>query len=200
VKKKVIAFFDFDGTVTKRDSLSHFIQYGVGHANFLLGLCALMPVLLAYKMNLIPNNRAKEKTISYFFKGWEFTRFLQIASHYSEYKLPQLIRNDILKKIDWHKALDHEVVIVTASLEHYLAGWCVTQKASLIGTRLEVQNGKITGRFASPNCYGTEKVKRIRESFSLSHYDYIYAYGDSRGDREMLGLANEKYYRGVRVP
>jgi len=158
-----------------------------------------MPVIAAYKMNVIPNDRAKEKMMSYFFEGWEFARFLKIASDYSKDKLPQLIRREMLEKIKWHKCQHHEVVVVTASLEHYLHDWCNEQEVSLIGTRLEVRDGIVTGRFATSNCYGIEKVRRIRENFSLMQYDYIYAYGDSRGDREMLDLAHEKYYRGVRV-
>jgi phosphatidylglycerophosphatase C len=197
---RAIALFDFDGTVTTRDSLTDFIAYSVGYPKLLFGICSLVPIFAAYKMNVIPNDRAKEKLISYFFEGWEFTRFLQIASLYSKDRLPLLIKSEMLEKIKWHKHQDHEVVVVTASLEHYIEDWCNAQQVSLIGTQLEVRDGRVTGRLATSNCFGIEKARRIRERFSLPQYDYIYAYGDSRGDREMLDLAHEKYYREVRVP
>ena len=45
------------------------------------------------------------------------------------------------------------------------------------------------------NCFGVEKVNRIRQEYDLSQWDFIYAYGDSRGDQEMLDLADERYYK-----
>jgi len=65
----------------------------------------------------------------------------------------------------------------------------------IISTRLETKDGLLTGNFATPNCYGPEKVRRIREVVDLSAYQTVYAYGDSRGDREMLEIAHEKGYR-----
>ena len=68
----------------------------------------------------------------------------------------------------------------------------------LIATKLEFKAGKLTGKFATNNCYGAEKSHRIKELFDLELYDYIYAYGDSRGDKEMLALADESFYKPFR--
>jgi phosphoserine phosphatase len=65
----------------------------------------------------------------------------------------------------------------------------------IIATRLEIVDNRLTGKLASPNCYGPQKVERIRAALDLSRYGRIFAYGDSRGDREMLALADEKHYR-----
>ncbi len=64
-----------------------------------------------------------------------------------------------------------------------------------IATKLEVKNYKITGNYSGNNCSGQEKVRRIKENFNLSDFDLIIAYGDSRGDREMLELADNKNYK-----
>ena len=61
-----------------------------------------------------------------------------------------------------------------------------------------MQDNIITGNFITKNCYGQEKVNRIKESYDLSKYDLIYAYGDSRGDKEMLELANNSFYKPFR--
>jgi hypothetical protein len=42
------------------------------------------------------------------------------------------------------------------------------------------------------------KVDRIRKHLTLSDYSAIYAYGDSRGDREMLELGMHSYYKPFR--
>ena len=49
-----IAVFDFDGTLTYRNSLFPFIRIAVGSPRFLWGLFLLSPVLFAYAiLNLI---------------------------------------------------------------------------------------------------------------------------------------------------
>jgi phosphatidylglycerophosphatase C len=69
----------------------------------------------------------------------------------------------------------------------------------LIATKLEMKDGRITGRFLTRNCSGKEKVRRIEERYDVKSFNYIYAYGDSSGDRAMLDLANERYYKWKRV-
>ena len=70
---------------------------------------------------------------------------------------------------------------------------------TVTGTRLEVSNGKITGRIDGANCYGAEKTRRIREyleSHNISREQCnITAYGDSRGDKEMTDYADKSHYK-----
>ena len=100
-----------------------------------------------------------------------------------------------MRKINWHKSQNHTIVIVAASLEAYLKDWCNIHSIELIATYLEVNNGKLTGKLGSRNCYGIEKVHCICEKYDLNNFNSIYVYGDSRGDKEMLAIAHEKYYR-----
>ena len=65
----------------------------------------------------------------------------------------------------------------------------------LLATLLETENGIVTGKLSGKNCYGPEKVARIKSEFRLEEYDNIYAYGDSSGDTEMLAIATKPYYR-----
>ena len=60
---------------------------------------------------------------------------------------------------------------------------------------LEIKDKTITGKTFKKNCHDPEKVKRIRELYNLSDYKYIYAYGNSRGDHEMLDIADERHYK-----
>ena len=93
-----------------------------------------------------------------------------------------------------------DVWIVTASLKDWIAPWAERRGVPVIGTELEVKNGMLTGRLATPNCRGREKIVRIRQAVDLSGYSKVFAYGDSRGDREMLAMADEAVYRWNRVP
>ena len=190
-----IAFFDFDGTITTQDSLPDVIKFAIGKPKYYLGLCLLSPILLAYVLKLLPNHSAKEKMISYFFKGWPEKTFQAVANEYSINKIDPIVRHKAIEKLRWHLEQGHKVVIVSASMKSWLKKWCDTQNVELISTQLEIKQGKLTGKFATKNCHGKEKVNRIKEQYSLQDYSYIYAYGDSSGDKDMLKLANEAFYK-----
>ncbi len=193
-----LALFDFDGTITKKDSLRDFIQYAVGKPSYYWGLLMLSPFLIAYVLKLIPNDLAKEKMITYFFKGWEVTRFQGIADRYSIDEIERIVRVKAIAKIQWHQQQGHQVVIVSASMECWLKNWCLKNGLALIATQLKIENGRLNGTFLTKNCHGQEKVNRIGGQHDLSSYDEIYAYGDSRGDMPMLELATHSFFKPFR--
>jgi len=193
-----LALFDFDGTITVKDSLTDFIQFAVGKPNYYIGLLRLSPMLAAYTLKLIPNDIAKEKLIAHFFKDWDEKRFQKIAEQYSLGQLEKIIRPEAIKKIKWHRDQGHQIVVVSASMECWLSAWCGKNGIALISTRLEMIDGKLSGKFDTKNCHGAEKVNRVQEKYHLNNFDYIYAYGDSRGDKELLELADELYYKPFR--
>lgn len=193
-----LALFDFDGTITKDDSLLKFIPFVVGNGNFILGLLVLSPVLVAYKLKLIPNYKAKQKMLSWFFKGMGKDEFYAVANEYSLHHIDKILRPRAIEKLNWHKQKGHKVVIVSASLECWLRPWCEKNGFELIATKLEIKNNTVTGKLLTKNCYGQEKVNRIKESYNLNEFEYIYAYGDSAGDKDMLELADEQHYKSFR--
>ncbi len=193
-----LALFDFDGTITTKDSMVKFIQYAVGKRKYYFGLLRLSPMLMAYKLNLYPNDKAKERLLAYFFKKITIKEFQEIVIGYDKNELDKIVRKEAIAKILWHKKQGDEVVVVSASMECWLKLWCDRQNIKLIATKLEIENGKFTGKFATPNCYGEEKVTRLKELYPTEKYSHIYAYGDSRGDRELLKLADEAFYKPFR--
>ena len=193
-----LALFDFDGTITKDDSLLKFIRFVVGDGRFVFGLVVLSPILVAYKLKLIPNYKAKQKMLSWFFKGMSKKAFFKVANEYSLVHIDKILRPKAMEKISWHKAQGHKVVIVSASIDCWLRPWCEKNGLELIATKLEIKDDIVTGKLLTKNCYGIEKVNRIKELYNLEKYDYIYAYGDSSGDKQMLELAHEKFYKPFR--
>jgi HAD superfamily phosphoserine phosphatase-like hydrolase len=103
-----------------------------------------------------------------------------------------------MERIQWHKAQGHKVVIVSASIACWLKPGCDRNGLELIATKLEIKEGIVTGKLLTRNCYGIEKVNRVKEKYRLDDYETIYAYGDSRGDKELLELANESFYKPFR--
>tara|TARA_B100001778_G_C18598390_1_gene635908 strand:+ start:2568 stop:3149 length:582 start_codon:yes stop_codon:yes gene_type:complete len=189
-----IAFFDFDGTITYKDSTINFIRFIKGNTKFFIGIFILSPFLLLYKLNIISNNAIKNIIIKYYFKDMSIEYFRQMAEKFSLKYIDGIVRDKAIKRIKWHKEQGHTVVIVSASIDLWLKPWCYRNNINLISTKLETKNSKISG-ICDKNCFGSEKVNRINREYNLSNYDYIYAYGNSKGDYEMLEIADEKYYK-----
>ncbi|MFT3746788.1 MAG: HAD family hydrolase [Agriterribacter sp.] len=195
---KSIAFFDFDGTITYKDTLIEIIKFSRGTQQLYKGLLALSPWLIAMKLKLFSNQSAKEKFLSYFLKNMPENVFQEKCNEFTDTRLPQLIRPLALQSINELKKKGTRIIIVSASPRNWIEPWCLKNKLGLISTVLETKGGKITGNIAGKNCYGEEKVNRIKEQFDLSTYNEIFCYGDTEGDKPMLSLATSAYYKPFR--
>jgi phosphatidylglycerophosphatase C len=192
-----LALFDFDGTITEKDSFIEFIKYYKGLTSYFIGILMLSPILILYKMGLLKNWKAKELVFSYFFRGEAFEMFTNRCKDFSLNIIPRLVKPDALHAIKKHLSCGDRVIVVSASFESCLIDWCETMQIELIGTKPEIRNGLITGKIEGRNCYGIEKVKRLKQYLDISKFGMIYAYGDSKGDLPMLELANNKFYRST---
>ena len=192
---KSLALFDFDGTLTNRDTLLDFIIYTVGIPKTMLGSILLSPILLSYKIGFCNNQEAKEKVISHFFKGWKVEKFSEVGSDYSRSRLPKILKDSALEKLKWHINRGHEVVVVSASIEEWIIDWTNRLNINLIATQLEKNGDILTGEFESKNCFGSEKVRRIKQQYNIEAYDCIYAYGDTDGDKPMLALGDKVFFK-----
>lgn len=193
--KPSIAFFDFDGTITKKDTLFEIIRFHKGSAALYGGLLLLSPALVMFKCKLLSNQRIKQIVLRYFFRDTNVEAFKERCAEFCAQRLPLLVKENALQAIQQHVKQGHQVAVVTASAEEWVEPWCASLGIVCIGTRLETRNKLITGRISGLNCNGPEKVARIRQAFDLNRYDDIYAYGDTSGDRPMLALAKYGYYQ-----
>lgn len=193
--KKVLAIFDFDGTITAKDTLFDFIKFYVGKQRLYMGILILSPILISFKLGIINNEKAKQILFSYFFKGKRASNFDAICQQYAEY-LPKILNQEAFGKIEWHQQQGHLVIIDSASIENWIAPWAKAMAINdVIGTKMEVMDGIITGQFDGKNCHGIEKVNRLVKRYPDYRSYTIYAYGDSNGDKELLSIADYPFYR-----
>jgi len=196
--KKRLVLFDFDGTITGKDTLAEIMIYYRGSLRYRLGLIALAPILALYLLKLIPNWKAKQILLGWFFKGENEKIFNKRCTEFSLKVIPTLIRPKALEMINHYKATGATVAVVSASAENWVKPWCDRLGLTCLATKLEVSKQTVTGRIAGKNCHGSEKVCRITEKFALGEFDEIIAYGDTPGDREMLALAHQQFYKPFR--
>lgn len=193
---KRIAAFDFDGTITRKDTLIEFLRFAGGSARFYTVFALYTPLLILMKLKLYSNQKAKEKIFAHYFKDIPLEQFNDLCRRFSEQKGQSLVYADAKTQIAKHKAQGDEVIIISASIENWVCHFAEALKADkLLATQVEVQDGKITGRFLTANCYGKEKVKRLLSAYPERDKYYLIAYGDSRGDKELLHFADEQHYK-----
>jgi HAD superfamily hydrolase (TIGR01490 family) len=194
-----LALVDFDGTITWTDTWTPFMQLAVRPARIAAGRVLLSPIVIGYKLGMISASRGRQAAARVGFQGEDAARVRRLGVEYARTTLPAQVRQPALDRIAWHRSRGDHVVIVSASLECYLSPWCAGHGLDCICTTLEERNGRLTGRCAGGDCAGAEKVRRIRGRLDLGRYDTIYAYGDTAEDREMLELAQRKFYRWTEI-
>jgi len=193
-----LAIFDFDGTLTKKDSFIEFLIFTHGGLTATVKSFILLPVIIGYLFKTVPNWKLKEYFLKSFYKGWPLDRFNQAAQRYAAGHLAKLVRDAAYERLRWHKDSGHKVVVVSASPVNYLHPWCEKESLELLATELEIHDNRLTGKISGNNCHGEEKIRRIKETYSLSGFDYIYSYGDSPGDLPLKGISNEFHYKPFR--
>lgn len=187
--------FDFDGTLTVRDSFVAFLSWRAGPRRWLLGLVRLTPSILAYVFHR-DRARLKGRFIREFLGGQSVDAVEASAKQFAQDHAQGLFRPDAVATWRRWRSAGAKVVIVTASPEIIVAPFARGLGADmLIGSRLSVDaNGKIRGPLDGPNCRAAEKVSRLREVFGAD-VRLTAAYGDTGGDRDMLKIADERGYR-----
>lgn len=192
MSRKNLALFDFDGTITTKDSLLEFIRFYKGTRSLVIGVVLFSPLIFLMKIRLLKTQFVKSLFLSYFFKHEKLEVFEQRSNEFGKRIIPEFISKAASKKLIEH--IGDDIFIVSASLENYILPWAINLDLKVIGTRMEVINGFLTGRINGLNCKGKEKVRRINEIVNLNEYDKIYAYGDSPEDKEMLNIADFQHY------
>lgn len=192
--KKIYAF-DFDGTITTKDTLIDFIRYAKGSMALGLGFMRYAHLLVLMKIGLYPNYKAKQKFFSHFFKDTTLDDFNALCKAFAA-SSSHLLRPNAIEAINHAIKEGSEVLIVSASIDNWVQPFFPQVK--VVGTQIEVIDGKLTGRFLSKNCYGQEKVNRILSLYPNRHDYHLTAYGDSRGDKEMLAFADESHFKPFR--
>ncbi|WP_168074029.1 HAD-IB family hydrolase [Caulobacter sp. SSI4214] len=190
--------FDFDGTLTVKDSFNAFLKWRAGPRRWARGIVRLTPSLIAY---LFDRNRAKLKAaaVREFLKGATVTEIENDARAFAQAHAQSLLRPDAVAVWRSWRAKGAKLVIVTASPEITVAPFARGLGADLlIGTRLMCsEDGRVLGGLDGNNCRAKEKVTRLREVFGPDVH-LTAAYGDTSGDTEMLAIADEKGFRVFR--
>lgn len=195
IAEEPIVAFDFDGTMTVKDSFSAFLKWRAGPARWTWGCLRLAPAALSYLFHR-DRGRIKAAAVREFLHGVTREQLEADAARFAELHARALLRPDAVAAFKRWLTEPVRVVIVTASPTLVVAPFAKALGAhDIIGTPLALDaQGRITGAFESPNCRGPEKVVRIKQAYGEA-VRIRAAYGDTDGDTEMLAAAEEPHFR-----
>lgn len=198
--KPVIAAFDFDGTLTRRNTFVPFLyalsRSKIGFAGQWGGLIPFLPLLLSGESG---RNQFKKQVIRQFFRGISQERLQAQAERFFSQTESELFLPEGLKRLEWHLKEQHRCYLVSANVTPFLDVWVMRYPGlQLIATDLECCEGVYTGEMISQNCWGEEKMRRLRVALAPEKEWTLYSYGDSQGDRALLEQADYAHYRPFR--
>lgn len=195
--KPVIAAFDFDGTLTYSDTLIPFLQFSFGKIKTALKMIPLIPKLSLFLIGRCSRQEAKELILTQFLLGMPLKEVEKLGQAFAAGPLRHKLKNEALKKFEWHKQQGHTCILISANLSFYLSFLASSLGFDyLIASEAATDNKqRLTGLLKGINCYGPEKVRRLKLLLGNKTDYTLYAYGDSPGDKELLEIADYPYFR-----
>lgn len=194
-----LALFDFDGTITTREMLPDFFRVAIPRYRVLVGTVLLAPLIMGYKLGVVSGTRVRAAIVRMGFAGVSLDSYRCHGLAFASDVLPGVIRAEVIERIGWHRGRGDRVIVVSGALDVYLQPWCEAHGLELICSALEHRDGRLTGRYQGPQCVAAHKRAQVLARVDLSRYSEIYAYGDTVEDRELLEMANRRFYRGREV-
>jgi len=190
--ERVVAAFDFDKTISTRDNVMPFLRAVIGRARLARALIAISPRLVRAALDDQQRDAAKVALVRHTLTGCDAGRVTDVAAGFAADVLARHVRPDVVDRVRWHRDQGHEVVIVSASFKDYLDPIASELRvAAVLATELAVgDDGRLTGELAGPNVRGPEKVRRL-DAWLGDRPAFVWAYGDSSGDRELLARADQ---------
>ena len=190
-----LSVFDFDGTLTKHDSFVPFLRFAFGKRVFARRMVRLALPTLKCVGRRLTRDELKEVLIHTFMTGVDAKWIEEKAAEFCERYWTRLMRPSGLIAVATQVNSGAIVTICSASPAMVLKPFAERLGIRLIGTNLEVKDGVLTGRISGHNCRCGQKVERLEAEYGpLSSY-HLRAWGDTRGDYEMLAAAQEPYWR-----
>lgn len=191
---KKLYLFDFDGTLTYKDTMFLFLKF-YDPAKFSVQFLKHVPLFILLKMKLADAEAVKKSFIASILKGQSRYQIEKKAQQFFDENYPGLFRENAL---DFIKNIDREHTesyIVSASLDIWVKPFADKLNMILLATKAEFIDGIFTGEFIGKNCNKDEKVCRIEAELGDKKFDKIIAFGDTSGDKAMFKFANESHYR-----
>ena len=191
--RKNIVLFDFDGTITNKDSLFEFLKFYAGTKMYYFNMMRFFFVYIGCRLKGCSKDDAKLRLLRIFFKNSTKDELESKGKEFAEEHIIKIVRRDIFSRIVSHAKKGDKVVVVTASLSEWIRPWCELVGLEYIATKIKyTDDGLFAGEYDGYNCNRENKKKEIESRYELFKFEKTIVYGNSSDDRSMMSLALKK--------
>jgi len=196
--RRPVVAVDFDGTLTRRDTLRQFLFRVQPPMVLIKAFASHVPSIARSFRGDDERNHAKAVVFSDILGGMPRIDAEAAAIETAQAITEAMLKTDVVARIRWHQKEGHRVIVVSASFINYVAP--VVGELGIdevIATRWEVDpvTDRLTGRFEGANVRGQAKVDLLTDHLGGT-CALEYAYGNSRGDVAMLAEAKNPVWIG----
>jgi len=194
------AFFDIDGTLTSEHAwkgmLDYFQRHNLRRGTHLAYMAVHYPLYFLRRLNLISEGAFRSPWaahLAWYLRGFTLQQADNLWNWTVEMHLNQHWRPDTRALLDQHRNSGDVVMLVSSGPQSMIERIAHELGAQYgIGTRLEVRNGRYTGRSLKPVCidqYKALMAKELIRSRGLEiDLEASFAYADSVADLSLLEL------------
>ena len=186
--------FDFDGTISKTDSMFDFLRSIHSTRNYYMLLLKSLPIYVKYKFKIINKDEFKSCFLVLFLSNFSESYIKKKANEFANFYYHKLNKKALNLINQLMEEKNNEITIVTASLDIWIKPISAKLGLKYISSKAKFTNKLFQG-ISGKNCWGEEKVRRIKSIYNREDFNEIHAFGDSKGDKEMLNFADFKWYR-----
>ena len=189
-----IAIFDLDYTLTKKGTWGRFVVSTMKTRPHLW-----LPVLFVmaknqwlYKQDKAPRCGVKKAMMKLTMVGWPKEKVVRYAQAFAEREVLTGLRPGAIASLNAHKEAGDTLIIASAAVDVVVEP--IARRlgvAHFIATELAWNEGKLSPEFATENCYGAEKLLRIKtylaKNPTMKHnLTKITMYSDNHSDLDIM--------------
>jgi phosphatidylglycerophosphatase C len=186
----VLALFDLDGTITRRDTLLPYVMgFVLRHPARLVRLPRMLPALVRYLLGRADRGELKSGLLQATLGGCTRAEADAWTSQFASHLLGRGVRADALEAIARHRREGDVLALLSASVDLYVpAVGRSLGFGEILCTGLKWNGDRLVGTLATANRRGAEKVFCLAQ-LRVRHPGLpVAAYGDSLSDLEHLKL------------
>lgn len=194
-----IAIFDLDYTLTKRGTWARFVIKNVLYKPWLwipLGMSTAW-TQWQYKKDKIERINVKQTMMRWSMVGKSRSSMERIAEEFATKEVKTGLRSGALKALKEHRDSGDMIIIASAAVD-IIVGPIAKHLGIIhwVATEMKWVNDKLAPEFASPNCYGSEKLRRVKKLINdnpelKQNNTVITMYTDSYSDLEILRFSDK---------
>lgn len=192
-KDVLVAVFDLDGTITRRDTYVHFLLFCLRCKPVrLLKSPMLVVYFCMYKSRMRSNHWLKARFLRLVIGGTGEQELTRLATRFCNLTMQSNIKKDALDEILRLRDSGYKIVLATASFGFYVEEIAKALSVDeLLCTTAQVDHaGRLTGEIEGLNCIGEEKARRLEILKSQKGWNSIArAYSDDMVDLPLWKMA-----------